>query len=100
MIPISNSGLLQIDTFEELLTSGTKIVAISNVSNTLGTINPIQEIITKSHIKGAIVIVDGTQAIAHLPIDVVKLDCDFFAFSAHKSYGPTGVGCLYGKKKY
>ena len=99
VIPISNSGLLQMDTFEELLTSRTKIVAINYVSNTLGTINPIQEIITKSHIKGAIVIIDGAQAIAHLPIDVVKLDCDFFAFSAHKAYGPTGVGCLYGKKE-
>jgi cysteine desulfurase / selenocysteine lyase len=98
IIPISETGELLLPVLGELLTPRTKIVAINYVSNTLGTINPIKEIIQQAHAQGAIVVVDGAQAAPHLPIDVQDLDCDFFAFSAHKAYGPTGVGILYGKK--
>ncbi|MHA7877563.1 MAG: aminotransferase class V-fold PLP-dependent enzyme [Bacteroidota bacterium] len=98
VIPINKLGELVLTALDRLLTSKTKIVAISYVSNTLGTINPLKEIIQKAHAKGAIVVVDGAQAIPHLPIDVQDLDCDFLAFSAHKAYGPTGVGVLYGKR--
>jgi len=98
VIPISKTGALLLPTLQQLLTTKTKIVAISYVSNTLGTINPIKEIIQQAHAQGAIVVVDGAQAVPHLPIDVRDLDCDFLAFSAHKAYGPTGVGVLYGKK--
>jgi cysteine desulfurase / selenocysteine lyase len=98
IIPISETGELLLTALEELLTPKTKIVAINYVSNTLGTINPIKEVIQQAHAQGAVVVVDGAQAAPHLPIDVQDLDCDFFAFSAHKAYGPTGVGVLYGKK--
>jgi cysteine desulfurase / selenocysteine lyase len=98
IIPISETGELLLPALEKLLTPKTKIVAINYVSNTLGTINPIKEVIQQAHAQGAIVVVDGAQAAPHLPIDVQDLDCDFFAFSAHKAYGPTGVGVLYGKK--
>ena len=98
VIPISEAGELSLPALEKNLTHKTKIVAISYVSNTLGTINPLKEIIQLAHAKGAIVVVDGAQAVPHLPIDVQELDCDFLAFSAHKAYGPTGVGVLYGKK--
>ncbi len=98
VIPISKTGELLLSTLEELLTPKTKIVAINYVSNTLGTINPLKEIIQQAHAQGAVVVVDGAQAAPHLPIDVQELDCDFFAFSAHKVYGPTGVGALYGKR--
>ncbi|MEM7055695.1 MAG: SufS family cysteine desulfurase [Bacteroidota bacterium] len=97
VIPISDTGELTIPAFEELLTPKTKVVAVNYVSNTLGTINPIQELITKAHAQGAVVVVDAAQAAPHLTIDVQDLDCDFLAFSAHKAYGPTGVGVLYGK---
>lgn len=97
VIPISDTGELIIPAFEKLLTPKTKVVAINYVSNTLGTINPIQELITKAHAQGAVVVVDAAQAAPHLTIDVQDLDCDFLAFSAHKAYGPTGVGVLYGK---
>jgi cysteine desulfurase / selenocysteine lyase len=98
IIPVSKTGKLVLPALGELLTSRTKIVAISYVSNTLGTINPLKEIIQQAHAQGAIVVVDGAQAVPHLPIDVQELDCDFLAFSAHKAYGPTGVGVLYGKR--
>jgi cysteine desulfurase / selenocysteine lyase len=98
IIPISETGELLLPALEKLLTPKTKIVAINYVSNTLGTINPLKEVIQQAHAQGAIVLVDGAQAAPHLPIDVQDLDCDFFAFSAHKAYGPTGVGVLYGKK--
>ena len=97
VIPISDTGELLLPVFAQRLTSKTKIVAINYVSNTLGTINPVKEIIQLAHAHGAVVVVDGAQAAPHLPIDVQDLDCDFFAFSAHKAYGPTGVGALYGK---
>jgi cysteine desulfurase/selenocysteine lyase len=99
VLPISKTGELLLPVLEELLTSKTKIVAINYVSNTLGTINPLKEIIQQAHAYGAIVMVDGAQAAPHLPINVQDLDCDFFALSAHKAYGPTGVGILYGKRK-
>ncbi len=98
VIPISEAGTLLLPALKKLLTPRTKIVAISYVSNTLGTINPLKEIIKQAHAQGAIVVVDGAQALPHLPINVQDLDCDFLAFSAHKAYGPTGVGALYGKK--
>ncbi|MFM2428370.1 MAG: hypothetical protein RL012_254 [Bacteroidota bacterium] len=98
VIPINKTGELLLPALEELLTPKTKIVAINYVSNTLGTINPLKEIIQQAHAQGAIVVVDGAQAAPHLPIDVQDLDCDFLAFSAHKAYGPTGIGVLYGKR--
>ena len=98
-IPIDGKGDLNIDAFKNLLTEKTKIVAVNHVSNSLGTINPVKEIIQIAHETGAVVLIDGAQASAHLDIDVQELDCDFYAFSAHKLYGPTGVGVLYGKRK-
>lgn len=98
VIPISETGELLLDAFERLLTPKTKLVAISYVSNTLGTINPIKKITQLSHAQGAVVVVDAAQALPHLPMDVQDLGCDFLAFSAHKAYGPTGVGALYGKR--
>jgi cysteine desulfurase/selenocysteine lyase len=86
--------------FEKRLTPRTKIVAITQVSNNLGTINPITEIVQKAHAVGAVVLVDAAQAVAHMPIDVQQLDCDFLVFSSHKMYGPTGVGVLYGKRAF
>src|SRR5690606_33062447 len=84
--------------FEKMLSEKTKFVSVVHVSNALGTINPVKEIITKAHQVGAKVLIDGAQASAHMEIDVQDLDCDFYAFSLHKLYGPTGVGVLYGKK--
>jgi len=97
-IPIDEHGDLNIDAFKQLISSRTKIVAINHVSNALGTINPVKEIIDIAHEAGALVLLDGAQAAAHIDIDVQALDCDFYAFSAHKLYGPTGVGVLYGKR--
>ncbi|MEO8819898.1 MAG: cysteine desulfurase, partial [Ginsengibacter sp.] len=84
---------------KKLLSSKTKLVSIVHVSNSLGTINPVKEVIEEAHKIGALVLVDGAQSSVHLDIDVQDMDCDFFAFSGHKVYGPTGVGALYGKKK-
>ena len=98
VIPITEAGELVLPAFEELLSPKTKIVAITYVSNTLGTINPIKKITQLAHAQGAVVVVDAAQALPHLPIDVQELSCDFLAFSAHKAYGPTGVGMLYGKR--
>ncbi len=85
--------------YKKLLSEKTKLVSIVHVSNSLGTVNPVKEIIDEAHKKGALVFVDGAQSTVHLDIDVQKMDCDFFAFSGHKVYGPTGIGVLYGKKK-
>ena len=98
VIPINDSGELQMDVFESYLSDKTKLVAVTHISNTLGTINPIHDIIEKAHEFGAKVLIDGAQSIQHTPIDVQELDCDFFVFSGHKIFGPTGVGVLYGKK--
>jgi cysteine desulfurase / selenocysteine lyase len=98
VIPVSMDGELDINAYKELLSSKTKIVAINHASNSLGTINPIKEIIRLAHEAGAAVLIDGAQAGAHLEIDVQDLDCEFYCLSSHKMYGPTGAGILYGKK--
>lgn len=98
VIPIDEKGELMIEEFEKLLTEKTKFVSVVHVSNALGTINPVQAIIEKAHAVGAVVLVDGAQSTVHLDVDVQDLDTDFFVFSSHKIYGPTGVGVLYGKK--
>lgn len=100
VIPITQSGELDIETFKTLLNNKTKLVAVAHVSNALGTINPIKEIIELSHQKGAAVLIDGAQGVPHMRINVQDLDCDFYAFSGHKMYAPMGVGVLYGKRKY
>jgi cysteine desulfurase/selenocysteine lyase len=99
VIPINDDGELLMDEYEKLITERTKLVSIVHVSNALGTINPVKEIIKIAHNAGALVLVDGAQSTVHLDIDVTDLDCDFFAFSGHKLYGPTGIGALYGKKE-
>ncbi|AHF15001.1 cysteine desulfurase [Niabella soli] len=99
VIPVTESGELEMETFYQLLSGRTKIVSVVQVSNALGTINPVKEIIDAAHQKGAVVLVDGAQSSLHLDIDVQALDCDFFALSAHKMLGPTGAGALYGKKQ-
>jgi cysteine desulfurase/selenocysteine lyase len=98
IIPVSDRGELLMDEYEKLLNEKTKLVSIVHVSNALGTVNPVKKIIELAHKKGAVVFVDGAQSSVHLDIDVQEMDCDFFAFSSHKLYGPTGVGVLYGKK--
>ena len=95
--PISDSGELLLEDFENLLGPRTKIVAVTHVSNALGTINPVQRIIEMAHRRNIPVLVDGAQAMPHLKVDVQALDCDFYVFSGHKAYGPTGIGVLYGK---
>ena len=99
VIPVNEAGEIEINKFKTLLGNKTKIVAINHASNSLGTVNPIQEIIRMAHEKGAVVLIDGAQAAAHLPINVQELDADFYCVSSHKMYGPTGVGILYGKKE-
>jgi cysteine desulfurase / selenocysteine lyase len=95
--PMNDRGELLLDEYEKLLNARTKIVAVSHVSNALGTVNPLGEIIKMAHRRNLPVVVDGAQAVPHLRVDVEELDCDFFAFSGHKVYGPTGIGVLYGK---
>jgi cysteine desulfurase / selenocysteine lyase len=97
-IPINDDGELLMDEYAKLLTPKTKLVSIVHVSNALGTVNPVKQVIDAAHRAGAVVLIDGAQSAVHLDIDVQELDTDFFAFSAHKLYGPTGVGVLYGKK--
>ena len=99
VIPVTDSGELDMAAFQDLLSEHTKLVACVYVSNALGTINPIEQIISLSHAVGAKVLIDAAQAVSHLDIDVQALDCDFLVFSAHKVYGPTGVGVLYGKSE-
>lgn len=100
VIPITESGELKLDEYKKLLSSKTKLVAVTHVSNTLGTINPVEEIIEAAHAKNIPVLLDGAQAVPHLKIDVKKLDVDFYCFSGHKVFGPTGIGILYGKTKW
>lgn len=97
IIPINDSGELILEEFEKLLSSKTKLVSIAHISNALGTINPIQTIIDRAHEHNAVVIIDGAQATPHTIVDVQALDCDFYVFSGHKLFGPTGIGVLYGK---
>ena len=100
VIPIHDDGRLDLVSFENLLSSKTSLVALNHISNTLGLINPIEKIIALSHQNNTPVLIDGAQGAGHLKIDVQTLDCDFYVFSAHKIYGPTGLGVLYGKKEY
>jgi cysteine desulfurase/selenocysteine lyase len=99
VIPVDEKGELVIDQYKKLLSPRTKLVAVNHASNALGTINPVREIIDAAHKVGAVVLIDGAQSTVHLDIDVQEMDCDFFAFSSPKMYGPTGVGVLYGKKE-
>lgn len=99
IIPVNDKGELILDEFAKLLSDKTRVVAVNHASNSLGTINPIKEIVRMAHRHGAVVLVDGAQAGAHLEIDVTDLDCDFYCLSAHKMYGPTGAGVLYGKRR-
>jgi cysteine desulfurase/selenocysteine lyase len=97
--PISDSGEIILEEFEKLLGPRTRLVAVSHVSNALGTVNPVREIIRMAHGRGVPVLVDGAQAAPHMSVDVQELDCDFYALSGHKLYGPTGIGALYGKSR-
>ena len=99
VIPMNNNGTLDMDSYQDLLSEKTKVVAVNHISNALGTINPIKEMIELAHQKAAFVVVDGAQAGPHCKIDVQDLDADFYCISGHKVYGPTGVGVLYGKEK-
>jgi cysteine desulfurase/selenocysteine lyase len=99
-IPITDSGELKLDEYKKLLSSKTKLVAVNHVSNSLGTINPVKEIIELAHAKNIPVLLDGAQAMPHMRVDVKDLDVDFYCFSGHKVYGPTGIGILYGKEKW
>ena len=98
--PVADDGTFLLDEFEKLLTPRTKIVAITHMSNVLGTVVPIKEICRIAHARGIPVLVDGSQGAVHLPVDVQDLDCDFYCFTGHKLYGPTGIGVLYGKRKH
>jgi cysteine desulfurase / selenocysteine lyase len=99
VIPITDAGEIVLDEYEQLLTDRTKIVALTHVSNALGTIVPVKEMIAMAHRKGIPVLIDGAQAIPHMHVDVQDLQCDFYAFSSHKMFGPTGVGILYGRRE-
>jgi cysteine desulfurase / selenocysteine lyase len=100
VLPFDDSGRLMIEKLSDLITPKTRLVAVTMVSNVLGTVNPVEDVIKIAHSKNVPVLVDGAQAIQHIKIDVQKMDCDFLSFSGHKLYGPTGVGCLYGKRKW
>ena len=100
VIPLTESGALDFEKFEKSFNSKTKLVAMTHVSNVLGVINPVKKIIDVAHQHNVPVLLDGAQAVAHLPVNVQALDCDFYAFSSHKIYGPTGVGVLYAKTQY
>ena len=100
VVPVNDRGELDMDEYRKLLNVRTYLVAIGHVSNALGTIHPIHEMIKLAHHAGAVVLIDGAQGAPHLPVDVQELDCDFYCFSGHKIYGPTGIGVLYGKKKH
>ncbi|MGH8414429.1 MAG: aminotransferase class V-fold PLP-dependent enzyme, partial [Gammaproteobacteria bacterium] len=98
IIPITDAGELVPGAYEKLFSSRTRLVALAHVSNALGTINPVKDMIAYAHQRGVPVLLDGAQAVPHLPVDVCALDCDFYAFSAHKMFGSTGIGVLYGKE--
>ena len=96
--PIDGRGTLQLDEFERLISPRTRLVAVVHLSNSLGTVNPVQEIARMAHARGVPVLIDGSQSIYHMPVDVQALDCDFYVFTGHKLYGPTGIGVLYGRE--
>lgn len=98
VIPVDDSGQLLLDEYQKLLTSKTKLVAVTQVSNALGTVTPVEEIVAAAHRFGAKVLIDGAQAVSHIPVDVQAYDCDFYVFSGHKVFGPTGIGVVYGKE--
>ena len=100
VIPFSDDGILQLDKFETMISDKTRLVAVIHASNTLATINPVKSITTVAHRHNVPVLVDGAQSVQHIPIDVQEMDCDFFVFSGHKIYGPTGIGILYGREKW
>ena len=100
VIPMSDDGILDMDAYQQLFTDKTKFVSVAHVSNVLGTVNPVKEIIRIAHEHGVPVLIDGAQSTPHFKVDVQELDCDFFAFSGHKMYGPTGIGVLYGKEQW
>jgi len=100
VVPINEAGELQLDELEKMINPATRIIALAHVSNSLGTINPVKKIIDLAHKHGVYVVVDGAQAVPHLRVDVQALDCDFYVFSGHKVYGPTGIGALYGKPQH
>lgn len=97
--PIDDRGQVMVDELEKLLNDRTRLVAMVHVSNALGTINPVADVIERAHARGIPVLLDGAQAVPHLPVDVAALDCDFYAFSGHKAFGPSGIGALYGKRE-
>ena len=98
VVPILEDGSLDMETYRSLLSPRTKVVSITHVSNVLGTVNPVRKIIRLAHEAGAVALIDGAQAVAHIPVDVKELDADFYVFSSHKLYGPTGIGVLYGRE--
>ena len=97
-MPIADNGELRMDLLPDMISESTRLIAVTHVSNVLGTINPVEEIVLIAHNHGVPVLIDGAQAMPHMRVNVKELDCDFYAFSSHKMYGPTGVGVLYGKK--
>lgn len=98
VVPIDSEGRLDMNVFKTLFSQRTRVVAVTHISNVLGTVNPVAEIISEAHRQGAIALIDGAQAVAHLKIDIQALDADFYVFSSHKMYGPAGIGVLYGKR--
>lgn len=100
VVPIDDSGTLILEAYEQLFSPRTKLVSVTHVSNALGTINPVEEMITIAHRHGVPVMIDGAQAVQHMPVDVQALGCDFYAFTGHKIFGPTGIGVLYGKAEW
>lgn len=100
VIPMTDDGVLMMDEYKQLFSEKTKLVSVAHVSNVLGTVNPVKEIVRIAHEHGVPVLIDGAQSAPHFKVDVQDLDCDFFAFSGHKMYGPTGIGVLYGKEEF
>ena len=100
VIPIDERGQLDLETYKNILSERTKIVALVHISNALGTINPVKELASLAHEYGAAFLVDGAQSAPHIAVDVQDIDCDFYVASGHKMFGPTGVGFLYGKEEY
>lgn len=98
IIPLRATGDLDMQAYQNMLSENTRMVAVTHVSNVLGTVNPVEEIVRKAKVVGAVTLIDGAQAVAHSPVDVQRIDCDFYAFSGHKVYGPTGIGVLYGRQ--